>query len=240
MTHRWGLWLIIVGLCGVIAFAFARPHLMVAPGPLIPAHNSIANNCFACHSPFMGASADRCSSCHKIADIGIRNSKGIELPKVRDAIRFHQSLIEPDCMACHTDHAGPLLVKSSRPKFKHSLLKPNVRTQCVQCHRAPETPIHANANRDCAACHNQSGWKPSTFNHNRFFALSGPHNATCITCHKGGDYKLYTCFGCHEHQPEQIRAEHAEEGIRNIQNCVRCHRNGSGEGSEDGEDGDDD
>jgi hypothetical protein len=48
----------------------------------------------------------------------------------------------------------------------------------------------------------------------------------------GGNTSRYTCFGCHQHQPDQIRASHAEEGIRNIENCVACHRSGSGEGGE--------
>lgn len=240
MKRRWGLWLIALNLCGLIILAFMWPHLMVAPGPLMPAHANITSNCFACHAPFQGVSADRCIACHKLSDIGIRTTKGLAVPKGRDAIAFHQSLIEPNCMACHTDHVGPKLVKTAKQSFAHALLRPEVRTKCAQCHRAPATPIHAKASNNCAACHSQSGWKPSTFNHNRFFALTGEHNASCTTCHKGGDFKRYTCFGCHEHQPEQIRAEHAEEGIRNIQNCVRCHRSGSGEGGEDGEEEDDD
>jgi hypothetical protein len=40
------------------------------------------------------------------------------------------------------------------------------------------------------------------------------------------DYKKYTCYGCHEHTPANIRREHVEEGIRNFDNCVECHRSG--------------
>lgn len=46
----------------------------------------------------------------------------------------------------------------------------------------------------------------------------------CVTCHKGGVYSTYTCYGCHEHTPAKIRAEHEEEGIRDFENCVECHR----------------
>ena len=38
-----------LNLCGLIVLTFAWPHLMVAPGPLIPAHKAITSNCFACH-----------------------------------------------------------------------------------------------------------------------------------------------------------------------------------------------
>lgn len=39
------------------------------------------------------------------------------------------------------------------------------------------------------------------------------------------DYSRYTCYGCHEHTPDNIRREHIEEGIRDFDNCVECHRN---------------
>jgi hypothetical protein len=132
------------------------------------------------------------------------------------------------------------LVKASRQSFAHALLRPEVRGQCATCHHAPQTPLHAQAGSNCAACHTTSAWKPATFEHTRFFALTGPHNASCATCHTGGNFSRYTCFSCHEHQPDQIRAKHAEEGIQNIENCASCHRSASGEGGEGREGGGDD
>lgn len=233
MIRRWALWLIVANLSALIALAFIYPHLMVAPGPLIPPHSQIASDCFACHAPFSGTSAARCIACHKLADIGIRTTTGAPVKGDGDAIAFHQALTAPNCMACHTDHSGPQLVKASRQSFAHALLRPDIRGQCATCHRAPQTPLHAQAGKNCAACHTTSGWKPATFDHTRFFALTGPHQTTCATCHTGRNFSRYTCFGCHEHQPGQIQAAHAEEGIRNIENCVRCHRNASGEGGRD-------
>jgi hypothetical protein len=240
MIRRWALWLIVANLCALIALVLVYPHLMVAPGPLIPAHSQIASNCFACHAPFTGVSADRCIACHKLADIGVRRTAGAPVKGKGEAIAFHQSLTTPNCLACHTDHSGPLLVKASRQSFAHVLLRADVRGQCATCHRAPESALHAQAGSNCAACHTTSAWKPATFDHTRFFALSGSHNASCATCHTGGDFSRYTCFSCHEHQPDQIRAKHAEEGIQNIENCARCHRSGSGEGGEGREGGGDD
>ncbi len=233
--RRWGLWLIILNLCGLIALTFAWPHLMVAPGPVKAEHRAIATDCFACHAPFKGASAERCTKCHKVADIGIRTTAGARLSRRPDAIAFHQALREPNCMACHSDHTGPELVKASHRRFNHALLRPDVQANCASCHRAPLTPLHAQSGSNCAACHTQSGWKPASFDHARYFALTGPHNASCATCHTGGDFSRYTCFSCHQHQPDQIRAKHAEEGMQNIENCARCHRSGSGEGGEGGE-----
>lgn len=238
--RRWGLWLIVANLCGLIALAFMYPHLMVAPGPVIPAHTEIASDCFACHAPFKGVTADRCIACHRVADIGVRSTRGVPVARRAGVIAFHQSLTEPNCMACHSDHSGPQLVKTSKPRFDHALLKAEIRGQCATCHVAPKTQLHAQAGKNCATCHSQTAWKPATFDHSRFFSLTGPHAASCATCHVGGDTSRYTCFGCHEHQPAQIRAEHAEEGILNIENCARCHRSGSREGGEGGEGGGDD
>jgi hypothetical protein len=40
--------------------AFAYPHLMIAPGKLIPGHSKLETDCFACHAPFSGAATERC------------------------------------------------------------------------------------------------------------------------------------------------------------------------------------
>jgi len=57
--------------------------------------------------------------------------------------------------------------------------------------------------------------------------LDRDHNATCATCHVNNDYKRYTCYGCHEHQPDKIRRKHVKEGIPEFDNCVKCHRSAS-------------
>jgi hypothetical protein len=238
MTRRWALALIALNLCALIGLIFVYPHMMVAPGPLIPAHAKITNNCFACHAPFRGASAERCTACHKVADIGIRSTSGAPRPPARRGIAFHQSLAQPNCLACHSDHREPRLTRAAGPTFAHTLLRSDVRNRCEACHRAPVTALHRQVGESCAQCHTTAGWKPATFDHGRFFALSGPHNASCTTCHVGGNLARYTCFGCHAHQPGAISARHAEEGITNIANCARCHRSGAGEeGGEGGEGG---
>lgn len=229
MKRRWPLIVIALCLSALIGMAFVWPQAMVAPGPVMSAHAQIGNDCFACHTPFMGASPDRCTDCHKVAQIGTRTTKGVAIAAAARKIAFHQALAKPDCMACHSDHAGPRLVKAAEHVFAHDLLKPEIRTRCAACHKAPATQIHAQAGNTCAQCHTQKAWKPATFDHRRFFALTGPHNASCTTCHTKGNFKRYTCYGCHEHQPAQIRAEHLEEGITNIDNCTRCHRSASEE-----------
>ena len=103
---------------------------------------------------------------------------------------------------------------------------------CAACHTPPKDNFHRGVVPTCSQCHSTTAWKPATFDHDRYFSLRPPHDATCSTCHVGGNVQTYTCFGCHEHQKARIEARHAREGIRNIDNCVRCHRSAEGEGGE--------
>lgn len=230
MTRRWVLGGIAVSLLVLLALVFTYPHQMIAPGNLVPAHRAITDNCFACHAPLRGASPDKCIACHALPDIGVRTTKGKAIPQSAGKTAFHQALAEQNCMACHSDHAGPMLTQRSRNRFAHNLLKPDMQARCETCHTAPRTAVHRGIDMGCAQCHSVAGWTPATFDHDRFFKLDGDHKAPCVTCHVNAVYTRYTCFGCHEHQPGPIRALHAEEGIRNIDNCVRCHRSSSDEG----------
>jgi hypothetical protein len=93
----------------------------------------------------------------------------------------------------------------------------------------------------CGRCHEPSRWKPSTFDHGSLFELDRDHQAPCATCHPDGNLGRYTCCGCHQHDPDRVRAEHAEERIQEpLDDCARCHRSareggegGHGDGHED-------
>jgi hypothetical protein len=232
MSRRWALILIAANLLALTVLVFVYPQHMVAPGPVIPAHTAIADNCFACHAPFQAAAPSRCIACHSVRDIGIRTTEGTSLPQRGLKQSFHQALRETDCMACHTDHSDPALTRRAAKSFSHTLLRIEVQSQCASCHKAPTNAFHRDLKLGCSQCHSTSAWKPARFDHSRYFALDGHHNAPCATCHITPNYRQYTCYGCHEHNPERIRAIHAEEGIRNLDNCVACHRTAQGEAGE--------
>jgi len=228
MKGRW-LWVLIsANLVVLVALAFVYPHLMLSPGALVKGHAELATDCFACHRPWRGAAAPLCVQCHALPDIGLRTTKGALIAKTSTQPRlkaaFHQDLIEQDCMACHTDHQSPRLASQGRRAFSHELLRPGVRQQCESCHNKPADKLHQKIGGDCQACHRQDAWKPASFEHARFFVLDRDHDTECATCHQGNNYSTYTCYGCHEHTPANIRAEHVEEGIRDYENCVECHR----------------
>jgi hypothetical protein len=216
--------IVLAAVLSVLAvLVFAYPNLMVGPGKLIPGHKHLNTDCFACHAPFSGAASERCAICHKPAEIGRLTTKGLPITKPLTSTPFHQKLINQDCVACHSDHAG---VKRFRQhgRFNHALLQKETREQCQDCHKIPGDTLHRQITGNCSQCHNQEKWVPATFEHNKYFVLDRDHNSRCATCHAGNEYKRYTCYGCHEHSASSIRREHIEEGIRNFDNCVECHR----------------
>lgn len=234
MTRPWILAIIAANLVVLIALVFLYPAAMLSPGRMSVGHSEPPVACAACHQPFRGAAAEKCTNCHAVATIGLKTSLGTPLTKPRPGPPFHQALNTTDCLACHTVHAAPRFSHLSGPRFSHDLLGTETRTRCATCHVAPTNALHRGVQGQCSSCHTPEGWTPATFDHQRFFPLSGPHNVQCATCHTGGDFTRYTCFSCHEHRPDQILAEHREEGILDIRDCARCHRGGrSGEGGDD-------
>lgn len=238
---RWILAIMAVNLAGIVALVFLYPAPMLAPGPLIPAHASLANNCFACHAPLQGAVEARCTSCHTVGDIGILTVAGAPVSRSRPMAPFHQGLADTDCMSCHTDHPLASLTPPHSHTFAHAMLTPAIGAACSSCHTPPTDVMHAAPVAQCGSCHTQTSWAAAAIDHTRFFALTGPHDVACTSCHTtAGDFTQYTCFSCHEHQEADLIREHREEGIANITNCVSCHRDAHGEGGEGREGRDDD
>lgn len=233
MKRPWVLAIIAANLAVLIALIFIYPDAMISPGRLSAGHSDPPVACAACHLPFRAVPAESCTGCHAVAAIGVSTSAGETLMQPRARTPFHQALATTDCLACHTVHAQPQLSHPSRPRFSHDLLKADIRPRCATCHVPPANDFHRTVQGNCASCHTPDAWTPATFDHQRFFPLTGPHNVRCATCHTGGDLSRYTCFSCHEHRPDQILAEHRNEGIRDISDCARCHRGGRLEGGED-------
>jgi hypothetical protein len=212
-----------INLLLIVVLTFVWPHLMVAPGKLIPGHQAITTDCFACHSAFKGVSATKCIGCHKPADIGKLTTLGSPVTTPLSRTPFHQALSSQNCIGCHSDHAGVRRYRL-QGSFDHSLLKQDTASQCQSCHTAPSDPLHLQISGNCAQCHTSTRWTPATFDHATHFVLDRDHNAPCATCHARNDYRSYTCYGCHEHTVANIRREHVEEGIRDFTHCVACHR----------------
>ena len=133
LKGRW-LWIVIsANLLVLVGLAFAYPYLMVAPGALEQGHAGLTTDCFACHA---------------LPDIGRRTTTGVAIKAVSVAVAsrlkasFHQDLTEQNCMACHSEHAGPKLTQHSRNPFSHALLRPQPRDRCESCQQAPADTLH--------------------------------------------------------------------------------------------------
>jgi hypothetical protein len=225
MKYKKLLLVVTLNLVVLVALAVIWPHLMISPGKPIPAHREIADDCFACHAPFIGSTPERCMACHKVEEIGLKTTKGVTIGAENKQVAFHQQLIEADCVACHSDHNG---VMAFRPisQFSHELVEASVREKCTSCHTNPGDALHRKINDSCNQCHTLDRWRPATFDHDDYFRFDRHHEAECETCHIDNVFDKYTCYGCHEHSRSNIRGEHMEEGIYDYEECVECHRSG--------------
>ena len=194
------------------AFALSGAHVDVA--------------CESCHinSVFKGTPHE-CAACHIQDDV-------------------HQGQFGQDCAGCHTPEDW------KQASFDHSLAAfaltgAHINVECTRCHTDnvfKGTPqecgaCHADPDfhsglfpADCAACHTTATWLPAQFQEAHTFPIdhgeAGP--STCRTCH-AERLSAYTCYGCHEHTPAEIEAEHREEGIADFSDCMRCHPTGQEE-----------
>jgi hypothetical protein len=231
---RW-LWIVIsANLVVLVALAFVYPHLMVSPGPLVQGHAELATDCFACHTPLQGAAADRCIVCHALPEIGLRTTKGVVVTRARPIkVSFHQELGDPNCMACHSDHAGPKLTQRSRKPFSHAMLRESTRDSCATCHAAPANEMHRRLNVACSKCHQTQAWKPAGFDH---AALPAAQASRCEACHKAPADKLHgqisgNCAQCHK-LPAWKPANFDHDrffplGRDHNASCVTCHSAGN-------------
>lgn len=231
VMRRWILPVVLLNLLILIALVFVYPQLMVSPGPLRPAHAKLTTDCFACHSPFAGASAERCLSCHALKDIGLRTTAGAPLATGKWPA-FHQQLASARCMDCHTEHQNTTLGQVvARPAFSHELLNDSVRSECKTCHQPPDTAVHANTTLACSQCHDTNDWRPSSFDHRLLAQADLQHCATCHMpptndLHKGvGD----ACGSCHQTAAwKPTTFDHgrffALEGVHDTP-CATCHVN---------------
>ncbi|MCW8905241.1 cytochrome c3 family protein [Sedimenticola sp.] len=217
--------IVAANLLVLVLLAIIAPQLMISPGNPVDAHAELSDDCFACHTPFIGSTAEQCIACHAVADIGLKTTKGIAIDKEQKNVAFHQKLVEEDCIACHSEHKG---VQPFRPigQFSHALLEVSVQEQCDSCHSNPPDALHRKIKGNCTQCHTNEAWLPATFEHDKYFRFDRDHDTECATCHINNDYAKYTCYGCHEHSRSKIREEHFEEGIRDYENCAECHRSG--------------
>jgi hypothetical protein len=163
--------------------------------------------CLSCHAEpqvHKGRYGTRCAHCHSTS-----TWTGARFDHDRTAFPLTGKHRMVDCKSCHV--AG---VYQGTPQT------------CVSCHAEPK--VHKGRfGTSCAECHSTSTWTGATFKHK--FPLNHGRRGTiaCATCHTtSGQYHIYSCYGCHQHQKAGVEKQHTRRGIGNVQNCVRCHPTG--------------
>jgi hypothetical protein len=157
-----------------------------------------------------------CVSCHD----GTGNMKDFDHARVFGLDGGHAAL---ECQACHAP-AGA----GGEQQFR------GTPRECSGCHQEPE--VHAGLfGLTCEACHSTSAWAPARLTQHTFPLDHGEQGEiACATCHVE-TYMAYTCYGCHEHEPEDTRRKHSEVDLSGqpLENCAACHATGRTEEGED-------
>jgi mono/diheme cytochrome c family protein len=96
---------------------------------------------------------------------------------------------------------------------------------CIACHEDPK--VHAGQfGVSCARCHNTIAWTPAQLTKHYFALEHGDEGqVACETCH-ANNYSEHTCYGCHDHTPDQMEQVHYQEDIFEYDACVDCHPTG--------------
>ncbi len=206
--------------------------------PLTGAHTT--TECLQCHANGYGGTPTNCVDCHINDYSESTNPSHIALA------------ISEDCQGCHTTNPGwqPAAFPSHNSYYELLGAHANIASNCFICHagnysNTPNTcygchaedynqttnPPHASAqfSTECASCHTQNTWVPSTFDHNAFFPLTGAHATTaCLECHANGyGGTPANCVDCHINNYNQsTNPNHIALGIS--QDCPVCHTTSPG------------
>ena len=229
--------LLAIGLGWGLAASAQSIETLLAPGKVIQGHAKVEEDCAQCHVKFDRKAQDgRCMACHK--DVGA---------DVRARTGYHGRLKPQACNSCHTDHKGrgAQIVELDKKRFDHAqtdyrLRAKHEKVECDKCHQTGkkfrDAPQDCNAchkkddehkgglGTKCADCHSESGWKDTSFDHDKKtkFALTGKHaDAECKDCHKDNRYKdtVKTCIGCHKKDDDSSKGHKGQYGDK----CDSCH-----------------
>ncbi len=197
---------------------------------------------FACSSPASdvhesdGVKGKACISCHSGAYTAAAHP-------------VHLNLMPQTCQDCHNTKAWvPTIVVDHHwwpIQNKHvgvsctachtkGFRQGDTPTDCQGCHQkdfdAVADPKHTGFfPLDCAMCHADTGFKPSSFTHNSW-PLEGRHNyrvTPCASCHTGNPpvYKgtPKDCYACHQNDADKVAPAKDPNHTTFPHTCLNCH-----------------
>ncbi len=154
-----------------------------------------------------------CDECHKANEYIDDRRKCIDCHKDPHGGQFK----DKSCNECHNVTKFPDFKFDHAVNTRFVLKGEHVWLRCERCHKVEEKyrmerlncqechkDIHkGNYGSRCSKCHNESGWKGVTFEHNfGEYTLAGDHmKLDCVECHKAGALLAgegYECISCHK------------------------------------------
>ncbi|MBS4058732.1 MAG: hypothetical protein KGZ82_15570 [Bacteroidales bacterium] len=214
--------------------------------PLTGAHLGIASDCFACHQDNYNNTPNACLGCHTTQyNLTINpNHTAIGIPNTCEECHTTNPDWNPATFPIHSNYyvlQGAHLTIANQCIDCHNGNYNSTPNSCFGCHETDynqtTNPPHATAQfpTDCEACHTQSVWQPSTFNHDgEYFPIySGKHQGEwtqCAECHTTpSNYGLFSCIDCHEHNKPDTDDQHQGVGgyTYESQACYACHPTGN-------------
>jgi hypothetical protein len=187
----------------------------------------LPTDCLSCHQdPHRGSFGPDCASCHGFQSWGqLANATTFPHDRTRFPLRGRHARVE--CAKCH----DPVKAWGKKPAF----------AQCSSCHEDAHagTAILAGAKVDCASCHNEMGYRPSTYtvaqHEKSAYALLGKHKTVpCGSCHTRTEKPSGTgrrgtagvdlrpahqaCRSCHSDAHGRQLAAREDKGA-----CESCH-----------------
>jgi len=211
--------------------------------PLTGSHT--ATECSACHTNGYAGTSTLCNSCHTDNYTAAQNPSHSAAGISTECETCHNTNPgwEPASFPTHNDYYalnGAHAKISSDCFLCHEGNYNTTKNTCYECHtadyNATKDPAHLTAQfpKECAECHTETAWEPSTFNHDsQYFPIySGKHQGEwnlCAECHTvPTNYSVFSCTDCHEHNKTDMDKEHEGENgyVYNSINCYACHPKG--------------
>ncbi|MAT53475.1 MAG: hypothetical protein CMN32_03270 [Saprospirales bacterium] len=209
--------------------------------PLTGAH--IATECTSCHSSGYAGTPTNCDACHLTDFNQTANPNHVALGLPTDCATCHTTEPgwAPAAFAIHDDYYalnGAHATIANDCAACHNGDYNNTPNECFGCHQADyegtTDPNHVNLMfaQDCAQCHTETQWVPSTFDHDaQYFPIySGAHAGEwneCMDCHTNlNNYAEVTCTSCHTN-PETDDQHNGVGGyVYESSACLACHPTG--------------
>lgn len=183
-------------------------------------------SCESCHvGGQLSAESVDCTTCHEVNDTAYMGSHMAELGHTcadcHDGLGSYKDFDHSIRFALDGGHAD-LTCETCHVE----LLPRTAGAACVACHEEPELHV-GQFGQQCDLCHTAQAWAPAQLQKHAFARVHGHDDLPipCQTCHTTS-YTAYTCAGCHEHEPERVRAQHPEIDDDALTGCASCHPTG--------------